>query len=531
MNRNHIIGLFLIACGALAPSSSAQLNPPGGPVLPTNRTPVNQQTIGAFPYVISQPGSYVLTSNLIAAGATPVLSVIVSDVTVDLNGFSIVNGTFGIELAPGIRDIAISNGVVSANSDTGIEGPSVSQVRLTDLRINSNGGRGAYVGDGAVISRCTAQTNARTGLRLGNYGVVTDCFARDNGVGPGIFAQSFASIVGCTTTGNGQGGIAANQSSTIDRCTATSNGSAAPGTWDGIFAEQGSTIRGCTADFNTRFGIVLQARGNVLDSSAKDNADCGIAVGFASTVQRCTAHDNGAIEGRSGARHVTSPTLANRANRPTRLTPGTTPSALDGELAFRASSGQAAVRGAFIADGISCGDGCTVIACDAQGNADAGIAVVDTSTIIGCTVRFNQGAGIETLGSTTIRDCTATQGYASGIEAGDGSTVERCTLALNALNGITMTGNTTVRGCTADANSLHGFDVTGARNRLEDNQALNNLNFGFNVTGFQNVLNRNSASANLINYSIVGGNNHGSIMFLFGGGPFFSNEPWANFEH
>jgi hypothetical protein len=55
------------------------------------QTQINQSNISSFPYTITKPGSYILTSNLtVSAANTTAIMVYASDVTIDLNGFSII---------------------------------------------------------------------------------------------------------------------------------------------------------------------------------------------------------------------------------------------------------------------------------------------------------------------------------------------------------------------------------------------------------------------------------------------------------
>ncbi|MBL8746798.1 MAG: right-handed parallel beta-helix repeat-containing protein [Phycisphaerae bacterium] len=523
MDRRVLLLSLVVAGLSLASPALAQLAPPPGPVQATDRTRINQQSIVAFPYFIGQPGSYVLTSNLTGVGGAAVIAVGSNNVTIDLNGFTVSGGRHGIEVLPGLRNVTITNGTVSSNSEQGIEARFAEQVRLDGVRLNSNGVRGAYLGDGATVLRSTAESNTSSGFRLGNGAVVTDSSARNNTGGLGLLCGDRSVVTGFTATGNGQHGIASGLSSTVENCVANTNG--ATGAWDGVFADFGSTIRGCAADNNTRWGIVVNSRGNLLDSSTKENGKGGITVGYGTTVQRCTAHDNGFAPRPAGTASRARPTDRTRVDRivPTEVV-------LSDEVEAVSAARSESLRGVYIGDGISTGDGCTIVACDAQGNADAGIAVAHSSTVIGCTVRFNGGGGIETLGWTTIRDCTAIQGYWHGIDAGESSTVENCTLTNNQGSGLTATSNTAIRRCTVNNNGLSGIEVTGTRNRVEENQAASNLQSGFSVTGLQNLIVRNSASGNPINYNVFPGNNFGNVQFLFGG-PFFSNEPWANFEY
>src|SRR3954470_20076140 len=88
---------------------------------------INQSTVlaaGGFPYKITQSGSYKLTGNLVVPADTDGIDVMANDVTLDLNGFSIVGaivcqGTTNCTPAPagvfatGIS--ALANGVTIQN--------------------------------------------------------------------------------------------------------------------------------------------------------------------------------------------------------------------------------------------------------------------------------------------------------------------------------------------------------------------------------------------------------------------------------
>jgi len=79
MNRVILIALATV----VAPFSAFAVD---GVVL------INQSTVlaaGGFPYVISQPGSYKLTGNLVAPSPLHGIDITVPNVTIDLNGFSI----------------------------------------------------------------------------------------------------------------------------------------------------------------------------------------------------------------------------------------------------------------------------------------------------------------------------------------------------------------------------------------------------------------------------------------------------------
>lgn len=91
---------------------------------------INQSTVmaaGGFPYVISQPGSYKLSGNLSVPVNTNGIVITVSNVTLDLNGFTIsapaatcgpgspscFNPFAGITSNFGANNVAVRNGIIS----------------------------------------------------------------------------------------------------------------------------------------------------------------------------------------------------------------------------------------------------------------------------------------------------------------------------------------------------------------------------------------------------------------------------------
>lgn len=75
------------------------------------RIEINQASVeaaGGFPYEITQPGSYVLTSNLVVSGGVGALVIGADDVSIDLGGFSVI-GDFTCE--PGACTLGSTGGI------------------------------------------------------------------------------------------------------------------------------------------------------------------------------------------------------------------------------------------------------------------------------------------------------------------------------------------------------------------------------------------------------------------------------------
>ena len=151
---------------------------------------INQAKVLAttgFPYTISVSGSYRLTGNLTVPASTNGINVTAGNVTIDLNGFSIVGpGTtsatpIGIDANAFL--VTVENGIV-----TGF-------------------GTGVDVGSGGIVRNIHADANFN-GIETSNNGVVTGCTANNgNTGGTGIECEATCTISGNTANGDSAGGI------------------------------------------------------------------------------------------------------------------------------------------------------------------------------------------------------------------------------------------------------------------------------------------------------------------------------------
>lgn len=225
------------------------------------RTPIS-----ALPFTISAPGSYYLTTNLVATFNGITIST--NDVTVDLMGFSITGGRngFGVTVdgkpdAP-CRNVVVRNGTIKnftlgmslintqnglfeylAVSESGHTGISLNSYsygagdcsgnRFANCGVSGNGGSGIYLGgyvgkcDGNSISGCTFRKN-EIGVRLDaasngqcNQNEFRNCMIQDNTLqGFVVFGSSggrcYGNVVeGCNVSGNGDLGIRLYQGGTL----------------------------------------------------------------------------------------------------------------------------------------------------------------------------------------------------------------------------------------------------------------------------------------------------------------------------
>lgn len=166
----------------LRPAGAGDLNPPPGSIAPTNRVQLNGRSI-AMPYTISQPGSYVLTSDLTAAqqGQSGIV-IAADDVSLDLNGFTIRGfpgvGALGVAVqGDGVR---IHNGRVADWDNSGID----------------------LAGEGGVVTGCIVKGNGAGIRATGNRNRIEDNHATGNATGYDV-GGSYNLLVKNSASGNG----------------------------------------------------------------------------------------------------------------------------------------------------------------------------------------------------------------------------------------------------------------------------------------------------------------------------------------
>src|SRR5260370_1300221 len=154
---------------------------------------INQSTVmaaGGFPYTISVAGSYKLSGNLTVPDAnTTAIRVTADNVTIDLNGFSIVGPS-----------VCVGAPVTSCNPSSpafvvgfGVDGRNNRSITVVNGSVRGMGTGGIFLGDGAYVEKVHVESNASGGILIN--GSVT--------------------AIGNTVIGNGSDGINSNSAGNV----------------------------------------------------------------------------------------------------------------------------------------------------------------------------------------------------------------------------------------------------------------------------------------------------------------------------
>jgi parallel beta-helix repeat protein len=224
-----------------------------------------------FPVTVSNPGSYVLTSNLeVSASFTDGIQITADGVTLDLNGFSLVGPDTGSSGGRGISieadEAVISNGTVTAFG-AGVryltQGTHANSTRVVDVTATSNGTVGIGLGERSLVADCTVVGN--------QYGVSLE--------GNGIVRGSVVSNNGSSTTNYG---IRTYVGGLVEGNVVSGNKG------DGVHVFDGSTVLGNMVTNNTGDGIdldsVTSGRSVARNNASSGNAGYGIATSSESLI-------------------------------------------------------------------------------------------------------------------------------------------------------------------------------------------------------------------------------------------------------
>ncbi len=439
-----LVGLTLLSLPTIV---LGQIIVPPGPIFST-KAAVILPTPATLPWMITQPGAYVLGRNLIAPPGYAGNGIVIdaNDVTIDLAGFlvqGVPSSQDGITVLGAQENISIFNGTVTRWGQDGVDFSNATNSNLERLRVADNVGNGISTGAQNTVVRCQAESNGIVGISLGESNVLADCTAKQNscaglppGTAAGITAQANTTLRHSTSQGNhpGCGGIATFGPCAIQDCTAVDNGA------DGILIGVGGVATGCTAARNNGNGFLADQLVTITDCTATDNVSEGFLVaGGLSTLNHCTAGYNQQ-------------------------------------------------------NGISVGRRSTVSACSGVENSLSGIVASDGGTINGCTASGNGAAGITAQDGSNIEYCTASGNAQAAVKA-----TANCRVAGNSCENLNMPP------LFPPPPGSVGIHLTGSGNRAEGNTVRGHAK-GLKIDSSGNDLASNTVSNNVDNYDIVSGN-------------------------
>ena len=534
-----------------------------------------------FPITLSQSGSYYLTQDVTGATGKHGIVIDASQVTLDLNGFTLqgnpppVVGGGGVDgiSGPSAVNVVVRNGRIRGWTGRGVNLAAVAVVE--DLNVENCGSDGIKVDQQGAVRRCRIgscgfQTSGY-GIAVQHLSVVENCNSVNNW--SGILATYGCRVRDCSVTYSSRWGIRVGYENVIQGNLCATNGIGATD-GAGILATEANNRIEDNQLLNADIGLHLQSTGNVVANNiVKGNAknyNIGALLGKANQLDILLCQIPETIDFPCSIRLAGDLYLGSTASNGITVNADNVTIDLAGHALvgpgensqsgiyqaaqwsnLRIINGQVVNwRGTDLAglnvvgshdqieniqassnhSGIRCGSGCKITGCTLALNTYSGITgfYYDAQVISGC-VAYGNDRGITCGTDSIVSGCTSSSNSDLGIHANVGSTVSECVASHNGGSGIIATAKTRVIGNTCNDNGTSGSDsgiwVNSNGARIDGNCVNDNVN-GISVPGSGNLVVRNTASGNTLDYSISGGNSAAQI--LTPGSGFVSTDPWAN---
>lgn len=285
-----VIGLIIgavigLVCFRLTYVNAGNLEPSAapGPTMKTldeveARIPISGSTTPLGTFTISKSDSYYLTGNRSCSGTG--IAVNVDDVTIDLNGYSLIgpgSGTNNGIYMSGRKNVEIRNGTIRSFGSYGIaeDTPDGKCHRVFAVTTSGNGAAGIFLGGfGHIVKNCTSLSNAEGGIYSDWYSMVTGNTVRQNGE-TGIYASHGSLVEGNLANQNGNSGIGTGFGSTVINNTSYENEQSGIECGSGSMVLNNTVRENNTSDSDIYAGIRASSycfvRGNIATSNNQNN--------------------------------------------------------------------------------------------------------------------------------------------------------------------------------------------------------------------------------------------------------------------
>lgn len=256
-------------------AAQGSLTPPGapGPMMKSLADIEPRTRITSLPFLITNSGSYYLATNFNGGGTLVGIFIQASGVGIDMRGFSLANCSVGISADTATRNISVQNGFVRGCVGAGLDLGNASRCQLENMVVSENGGAGAAVGAGSLVTSSTASANSGAGFTLGDGSEIHGCIVQSNNAsGIVLGANCMANHNTCTANGGGAGMLLSGNANRVENNTCSRNSSfgiRATGTNNFVF--RNNAAGNATQDFSlvagNHYGQVLTNPGAAFVSS------------------------------------------------------------------------------------------------------------------------------------------------------------------------------------------------------------------------------------------------------------------------
>jgi len=258
--------------------------------------------LSQLPLTVLWPATIKLAGTVTGVRNTNGITIMSDNVTIDLNDHALVGvaqALDGIRVEGTRTNIVVRNGSLNNWPGDGVDAGNAVNSQLRNVNSADNSGVGLRVGEGSLVTGCTARTNALDGIITSSGCRVIDCTTSRNG-SEGLIVGTANTIEGCTAFENAANGISAGVGSSVLNCVAYSNGT------NGILAANTGfltptnpasvRIAGCVSRSNAGNGIQTGNR-CVLENN---NCAGNVFAQFLVTGSACRVDGNHATGGQRG---------------------------------------------------------------------------------------------------------------------------------------------------------------------------------------------------------------------------------------